>query len=72
MNSRRFQLIELHSIKVLISSHRKLLSSKATVVSVAETSGHDFGQLPSGSSFVFDRANDRREDGTASASGDRL
>jgi Protein of unknown function (DUF3225) len=27
--------------QVLISSHRKLLSSKATVVNVAETSGHD-------------------------------
>jgi transposase len=26
---------------VLISSHRKLLSSKATVVNVAEKSGHD-------------------------------
>jgi hypothetical protein len=28
-------------IQVLISSHRKLLSSKATVVNVAEKSGHD-------------------------------
>jgi hypothetical protein len=28
--------------QVLISSHRKLLSSKATVVNVAETSGQDF------------------------------
>jgi hypothetical protein len=27
--------------QVLISSHRKLLSSKAMVVSVAEKSGHD-------------------------------
>ena len=27
--------------QVLISSHRKLLSSKAMVVSVAETSGHN-------------------------------
>jgi hypothetical protein len=27
--------------RVLISSHRKLLSSKATVVNVAEKSGHD-------------------------------
>jgi hypothetical protein len=27
--------------QVLISSHRKLLSSKAMVVSVAETAGHD-------------------------------
>jgi len=27
--------------QVLISSHRKLLRSKAVVVSVAETSGHD-------------------------------
>jgi hypothetical protein len=27
--------------QVLISSHRKLLSSKATVVNVAEKSGHD-------------------------------
>jgi hypothetical protein len=67
-----FQLIELHSIRVLISSHRKLLSSEATAVSVVETSGHDFGQLPSGSSFVLDRANDRREYGAASASSDRL
>jgi len=30
--------------QVLISSHRKLLSSKALVVSVAETSGHDPGR----------------------------
>jgi hypothetical protein len=30
--------------QVLISSHRKLLSSKAMVVSVAETSGHDPGR----------------------------
>ena len=30
--------------RVLISSHRKLLSSKATVVNVAETSGHDPGR----------------------------
>jgi SAM-dependent methyltransferase len=30
--------------QVLISSHRKLLSSKATVVNVAETSGHDLGR----------------------------
>ena len=30
--------------QVLISSHRKLLSSKAIVVSVAETSGHDPGR----------------------------
>src|ERR1700740_1694076 len=30
--------------QVLISSHRKLLSSKATVVNVAETSGHDPGR----------------------------
>jgi hypothetical protein len=29
--------------QVLISSHRKLLSSKATVVNVADTSGHDSG-----------------------------
>jgi hypothetical protein len=29
------------SNQVLISSHRKLLSSKATVVNVAEKSGHD-------------------------------
>src|SRR5262249_16896007 len=29
--------------QVSISSHRKLLSSKATVVNVAETSGHDPG-----------------------------
>jgi hypothetical protein len=28
--------------QVLISSHRKLLSSKATVVNVAEKSEHDF------------------------------
>jgi hypothetical protein len=27
--------------QVLVSSHRKLLSSKATVVNVAEKSGHD-------------------------------
>jgi hypothetical protein len=53
-------------------SRRKLLSSEATMVSVAETSGHDFGQLPSGSSFVLDRANDSREYGAASASGDHL
>ena len=30
--------------QVLISSHRKLLSSKAMVVSVAETSGRDSGR----------------------------
>ena len=30
--------------QVLISNHRKLLSSKATVVNVAETSGHDPGR----------------------------
>ena len=30
--------------QVLISSHRKLLRSKAVVVSVAETSGHDPGR----------------------------
>ena len=30
--------------QVLTSSHRKLLSSKATVVNVAETSGHDPGR----------------------------
>ena len=30
--------------QVLISSHRKLLWSKATVVNVAETSGHDLGR----------------------------
>ena len=30
--------------QVLISSHRKLLSSKATVVNVAETSEPDFGR----------------------------
>jgi hypothetical protein len=30
--------------QVLISSHRKLLSSKAMVVNVAETSGHDPGR----------------------------
>jgi hypothetical protein len=30
--------------QVLISSHRKLLSSKAMVVSVAETLGHDSGR----------------------------
>jgi hypothetical protein len=30
--------------QVLISSHRKLLSSKATVVNVADTSGHDLGR----------------------------
>ena len=30
--------------QVLISSHRKLLWSKAMVVSVAETSGHDLGR----------------------------
>ncbi|HEX9468656.1 MAG TPA: hypothetical protein VF957_03865, partial [Bradyrhizobium sp.] len=30
--------------QVLISSHRKPLSSKATVVNVAETSGHDLGR----------------------------
>jgi len=30
--------------QVLISSHRKLLSSKAMVVNVAETPGHDFGR----------------------------
>src|SRR6476620_1119829 len=30
--------------QVLISSHRKLLSSKATVVNVAETSGYDPGR----------------------------
>jgi hypothetical protein len=30
--------------QVLISNHRKLLSSKAMVVSVAETSGHDPGR----------------------------
>ena len=30
--------------QVLISNHRKLLSSKATVVSVAEKSGHDLGR----------------------------
>jgi len=28
----------------LISSHRKLLLSKAMVVNVAETSGHDLGR----------------------------
>jgi hypothetical protein len=31
-----FQLMELHSISLLISSHRKLLSSEAMVVSVVE------------------------------------
>ena len=30
--------------QVLISSHRKLLSSKAMVVNVAEKSGQDFGR----------------------------
>ena len=30
--------------QVLISSHRKLLSSKAMVVNVAETPGHDPGR----------------------------
>jgi hypothetical protein len=30
--------------QVLISSHRKLLRSKAVVVNVAETSGHDPGR----------------------------
>jgi hypothetical protein len=30
--------------QVLISSHRKLLSSKAVVVNVAETLGHDPGR----------------------------
>ena len=30
--------------QVLISSHRKLLSSKAMVVNVAEKSGHDSGR----------------------------
>jgi hypothetical protein len=30
--------------QVLISSHRKLLWSKAMVVNVAETSGHDPGR----------------------------
>ena len=30
--------------QVLVSSHRKPLSSKATVVNVAETSGHDLGR----------------------------
>jgi hypothetical protein len=30
--------------QVLISSHRKLLSAKAIVVNVAETSGHDPGR----------------------------
>ena len=30
--------------RVLISSHRKLLSSKAMVVNVAETSGYDLGR----------------------------
>jgi len=30
--------------QVLTSSHRKLLSSKAMVVNVAETSGHDPGR----------------------------
>jgi hypothetical protein len=33
---------------VLISSHRKLLSSKAMVVSVAETPGQDSGGIPAG------------------------
>jgi hypothetical protein len=33
--------------QVLISSHRKLLSSKAMVVSVAETPGQDSGSEPS-------------------------
>ena len=31
--------------QVLISSHRKLLSSKAMVVNVAETSGYDLAAL---------------------------
>jgi hypothetical protein len=31
--------------QVLISSHRKLLSSKAMVVNVAETSGYDPGSM---------------------------
>jgi hypothetical protein len=30
--------------QVLISSHRKLLSSKAMVVNVTEKSGHDLGR----------------------------
>jgi hypothetical protein len=30
--------------QVVVSSHRKLLSSKAMVVSVAEKSGQEFGQ----------------------------
>src|SRR2546425_273008 len=34
--------------QVLISSHRKLLSSKATVVSVAETPGQDSGRQERG------------------------
>jgi hypothetical protein len=70
MNSRRF--IRIAFDQVLISTHRKLLSSEATVVSVTETSRRDLGQLPSGSSLVLDCANDRREYGAASASGDRL
>jgi hypothetical protein len=41
-------------------------------VSVVEKFRHDFGQLPSGSSFVLDCANDRREYGAASASSDHL
>jgi len=32
------------TIRLLISSHRKLLSSKAMVVSVAETLGQDSGR----------------------------
>jgi hypothetical protein len=34
--------------QVLFSSHRKLLRSKAVVVSVAETSGHDPGRVERG------------------------
>jgi hypothetical protein len=37
--------------QVPISSHRKLLSSKAMVVNVAETSGYDLGRY--GSSFAL-------------------
>src|SRR5262249_61622867 len=43
--------------QVLISKSPQAALLRSTVVSVVATSAHDFSRLPSGSSFVLDRAN---------------
>ena len=50
-------------------NHDPVFSDHSLFRSTRETA---LGRGTSGSSFVLDRANDRREYGTASASGDRL